>query len=289
MKYIRWENKTFLLHVLPDREWKLEKVTDNAAIDAYDAGSEDLLRYLQEYTYYHCIPGITDLQLWCATMTVLQIAALLLLTFENSSLVDENNVIRYISDNIADHRGYGSMMVLAFMGSLGLLSCMMLKNTYTRRHTSRSDLSNFLISIIYLSYTVCIFGGVGTVVFHGEFDTEHLICAALLIACGIFLHIIAIATGTRQHLFRDGILLTMTLSSAIIFVVVLLMNNKVVRDQNLQPRDPSLKTRWWLSATSEYVLYLHVVILNSLVSERVLEHFAIYMQEEIKQKCMDHK
>lgn len=215
---------------------------------------------------------------------MLQIIALLLLTFENSSLVDDNNIMRYISDNIAEHRGYGSMMVVAFLGSLGLLSCMLLKKT----HTGRSDLSKVLVVTTYLLYTGCIFGGVGTVLFHGEFDTEHLICAGLLIACGISLHVLAIATGTGKHRFRDGVLLTMTLTSAIIFLVVLLMNDEVVRDKKLLPRDPSLKTRWWLSATSEYVLYLHIVILNFLVNERILEHFTIYIQEEIIHQCKRH-
>ena len=214
--------------------------------------------------------GFNAITIWGLVMVTLQVAVLILLTFEAPGLEDGTGIVRYISDNIAVHKGFGGVMLLAFAGSFLLLSTI--------------SLPPWLVSFSVLLIGGTALGGTGVVVFHGEYEWQHIGCAAAFIGCGLALHIIAIYTGPWRwrHIVRDSVILGFTVIAAGLFAGFLIANKlKVESTQDAldpldrySPRDPRLRWRWWISGVAEYMLYINMCVLNAFVGERVFEHTA---------------
>lgn len=224
----------------------------------------------------HSLRGDSDLlafdsiNVWALVMATLQVAALMLLTFEAPGPLDENRIIRYISDNIASHQGYGGVMLVSFAGSYMLLAIV--------------SLPAWLVYTTFALVGGASFGGAGVVLFHGAFEMQHIACAACFITCALLLHIVVIYSGPfrLRHTVRDAVLIAFTLAAALVFGGVLIANHIRVDDSQsaedpadvLQSRDPRLREWLWTSGVCEYVLYINMCLLNALVGQRVLEHTA---------------
>jgi hypothetical protein len=214
--------------------------------------------------------GFASITMWGLVMVTLQVAVLILLTFEAPGLEDGAGIVRYISDNIAVHKGFGGVMLLAFAGSFLLLSMV--------------SLPPWLVSLSVLLIGGTALGGTGVVAFHGEYEWQHIGCAAGFIGCGLTLHVIAILTGPWRwrHTVRDAIVFAFTVVSAGLFAGFLIANKVRVEESQdaldpldrLSPRDPRLRTRWWISGVAEYMLYINMCVLNAFVGQRVFEHTA---------------
>lgn len=214
------------------------------------------------------IVAFQAVSVWALVMVLLQLAALMLLTFEAPGPRDESNIIRYISDNIAVHQGYGGVMLVSFAGSYMLLSVVI-----------------FPAWLVYMSFVLvggATFGGAGVVLFHPEhFSVQHIGSACAFIACGFLLHLLVIYSGPwrLRHTARDAVLVVLTSVTAVVFGGVLFANRlRIHASQDdaepLTPRDPRLRVWLWTSGVCEYVLYLNMCALNALISQRVLEHTA---------------
>lgn len=214
--------------------------------------------------------GFRSITTWALVMVVLQVAVLIMLSFEDPGIEDENGIIRYISDNIAEHRGYGGVMLVAFAGSYLLLSMI--------------SLPHWLIGVSTLLIGGAAFGGAGVVLFHGDYKWQHIGSAAGFIFCGLLLHVVAIYTGPWRfrHAIRDFVLLLFTLGTAGVFGGVLIANSvyidatqdRDVVESRFADRDPRLRDWWWVSGVCEYMLYINMCTLNIFVGERVFEHTA---------------
>lgn len=212
--------------------------------------------------------GFRSVTIWALVMVVLQIAVLIMLTFEDPGIRDDNGIIRYISDNIATHQGYGGVMLLSFAGSFLLLSMV--------------SLPSWMVPPSVLLIGGASLGGAGVVLFHGEFEWQHIGCAAAFIACGLALHLIAIFTGPwrLRHTARDIILIVFTLVAAGLFAGFLIANKIKVESTSdaadpadrFSDRDPRLRWQWWVSGVAEYMLYINMCTLNIFVGQRILEH-----------------
>jgi hypothetical protein len=221
--------------------------------------------------------GFGAVATWGLVMATLQIAVLMLLTFEAPGLRDENGIVRYISDNIAAHPGFGGVMLLAFAGSFMLLSTV--------------NLPRFLVGLSVLLVGGAALGGAGVVFFHGEYEWQHIGCAGGFIACGLALHIIAIFTGPYRwrHTARDAVILAVTFAAAGLFAGFLIANKIRIEDSQDSPdpldrlsaRDTRLRWRWWVSGVAEYMLYISICVLNALVGQRVFEHTAFAVFEAL--------
>lgn len=214
--------------------------------------------------------GFRSLNVWGYVMVFLQLSALFILSFEAPGMTDVNGVIRYISDNIADHRGFGGVMLISFTGSLLLVSMV--------------SLNKAMVFVTVILIAGSTFGGAGVVLFHGDFKFQHLACACAFISCGLLLHIIAIYTGPWRirHTVRDMVFLFFTFASTGIFAGFLISNmmyihmtkHRTVPAEVFDDRDPRLWKWWWISGVSEYVLYINMCILNLFVGQRLFEHTA---------------
>lgn len=233
--------------------------------------------------------------IWAFTMACLQVLALLLLTFEAHSprhvlavtsnvttvgLVDEHNLIRFISDNIAVHRGFGSLMLLAFAGSYILLVCVFM-DPVTRW---------LLIFVITLSSA----GGMGVVLFHFTYHVEHLVGAVAFISGGLLAHIIVASTSIRNSFMYNSfiaisaVLAALFLSFYIVahvstdgerndrkfFNVSYVTNNTIVWEVNTQTYNDTWFNIWWLAGLFEYLLYISMIALNVLIPDQIINHTA---------------
>eukprot|EP00961_Rhodomonas_salina_P175505 2367129-Rhodomonas_salina.1 len=256
----------YMLHYLPGEGINVTADPVNANANGVDIHSQEVADWIATCIKDGSIIGFRSIHVWAAVMVVIQVAALLLLTFEDPGLLDDNNITRYISDNIDSHSGYGAVMLLSFSGSYILLSMV--------------NLSALWVFVTTLLMGGAAFGGTGVVLFHNDFEWQHIGCAAAFIACGIMIHFIVIFTGQfTSHKIRDSVLLLMTFVSAGLFGGILIMNRikiedtqDLVGDAKYSPRDPRLHTWWWISGTAEYVLYINMCILNLFVGERIFKH-----------------
>ncbi len=228
------------------------------------------------------VPFVWTAVTWGLTAVLLQIVVLILLTFEppgetchgalngnviggddgqicnstNIGLVDSNDVIRFISDNIDSHRGYGSVMLLAFGASFVLLLCILVE-----------PLS---LVLIYISVLLSAAGGVGVVVYHhGNYSTHHIFSAALFIVFGVGAHLVAILSGPRRHIVRDCVLFLSTACFASTFVLV----HTIAKGQG-ERHDIWLRGKWWVAGIAEYLTYISVMFLNVLIPERIIENLS---------------
>lgn len=225
---------------------------------------EEALKWICTYLYHKEDPKISNLYIWCAVMFFFQISALLLLTFEQSQLTDANNIILYVSNNIDDHRGFGALMLISFLGSLFVINVVV------------SDKSILWKCGVFVLIAICVSGGTGTVLFHDPYKYQHIASAAVFIISGLLLHLIAIlALPYKIHKIRDSVLFVLAVTSAIVFATFLIITHVRAENEGVSDsRDPKYKTLIWISGTSEYLLYIFITILNFLVYERVIEYFA---------------
>ena len=240
----------------------------------YAIASEDVYRWLEAHIAADTFLQLRSINIWALIMVVLQISVLIMLSFEDPGVEDTNGIIRYISDNIAEHKGYGGVMLVAFAGSYLLLSMVTLPPWMV------------IPSLVLIGGAA--FGGAGVVLFHGKYEWQHIGSAGGFIACGLALHVIAIYTGPWQfrHTVRDAVLLLFTLGTAGFFAGGLIRNKIYVDglsdsvDLNaiFAQRYSSLRTWWWISGVSEYILYINMCTLNIFVGERIVEHtaFSVY-------------
>jgi hypothetical protein len=207
---------------------------------------------------------------WGLVMVALQVSVLILLTFEAPGPQDGNGIVRYISDNIAAHQGFGGVMLLSFAGSFLLLSVV--------------SLPPLLVGFSVLLIGGTALGGAGVVFFHGEYEWQHIGCATGFIASGLALHIVAIYTGPWRwrHTVRDAVFLLVTFTAAGLFAGFLVTNKLYIENtqdalnplDRYSPRDPRLRWQWWVSGVAEYMLYINICVLNVFVGQRVFEHTA---------------
>lgn len=255
-----------------DGEWHLRYVNNidqkPPNVHIHSVKHKNLFEWIQKTYKKNRVSGVTNLRTWCGIMFFLQIASLLLMTFEGSSLVDENNIIYYVSDNIARHIGFGCLMLLSFTGSLFLIS------------VTASKESIWVQIPVYTCLMTCVAGGIGVVAFHHPYATQHLISAAVFIGSAIVLQIIVI---TRRlfwtHLVRDVFLMFMTCAAGICFLTCVVLTRR-----KANTRDPSMAVEIWIAATSEYILYLYFCILNFLAYERVIECEASHFQRQLQRR-----
>lgn len=237
-----------------------------------------------EHTLRGCISVFNAAYVWGYIMVVLQIVVLLLLTFEapgprevlelgaNQTAIglvnyrdrsmpayaDWNNTVRFISDNIAMHRGFGSVMLLSFSGSYLLLICVF-SNAYVKA----------LLVICIVASSV---GGLGVVLFHdAKYHTHHIACAALFIAGGILAHVVVSVSSAKRHFVRDAVFIGMPIAMACAFLGTYWYAYKKSNDNRNHPK---YITTWWISGICEYLLYISISILNLLIPGRVLQHAA---------------
>ena len=222
-----------------------------------------------EYNMRQSVSIFTAAYVWSMVMVALQLIALLLLTFESRSardefmqpsnvteigFIDHHDTIRFISDNIESHRGFGSLMLLAFSGSYVLLVCVLVDT---------STLFLLLITIVASSA-----GGIGVVVYHRDFHTEHIICAAIFIAGGLLAHVIVTVTlPFNNNILRDFVFLLTPCGLGATFLGLYwytYVETKGTRTQYLH--------WWWAAACAEYLLYLSITALNLTIPGRLLRH-----------------
>lgn len=238
---------------------------------------------------------------WGSLMVILQIVSLLLLTFEptiifpgkvanvtahttvmydindmeflRTGLRTPNNLIRFISDNIDTHRGYGALMLLSFGGSFFLVACVI---------TTYYPLILFLIS-------TAASGGLGVVMFHGGgYDTHHITCAGVFIGAGILVHAsICFAGNFRGHILRDVIMLSIAAATGSVFLVCFLIANH--EDGTRSAPTSRLRSLWLTAAVCEYLLFLSMVLLNLLIPTRLLEQVAHKITNDLPDIIMAHK
>lgn len=240
-----------------------------------------------QYTICNNIYFFTFAFAFGTCMVVLQLLSLLLLTFEpvnlynyngtdttfilHNGFTDTGTVIRFISDNIDAHRGYGAAMLLAFSGSFMLLVCIMAK----------------YIELMILFVTFAAAGGIGVVVFHGAQEWEHIGCAAAFIFFGVLSHFMACVTGPfRRHVFRDGLMIFITTACGAIFLTTFVIAHR--EDPARHAPTHRLERLWWTAGIFEYVLYISITFLNFLIPSRLLEHIAYYITNDLPYIILEH-
>lgn len=251
-----------------------------------------IIKWMQKWAQSPVWRLIMSITAWGIGMALLQVAVLCMLSLEEPAiiervpvwnhtaaevavhdLVDEdksqylhrlisNNVtidkyvslVRFISDNIDKHKGFGSVMVLAFAG------CYILTGAITE---SRGV--GMMINVLIACATG---GGVGVVAFHSPYDLEHIVCATVFIVSGFLIHMLVAFTAPAIHRMRDYIILLLTAGAGIVFIVFFW----IAETRGKVPRDGNQVRYWSISAIAEYCLYTGMVILNMLVGERICDH-----------------
>lgn len=227
------------------------------------------------------------LKMWCILAAVLQISVLILLAFEapgyedrvwvNASHVvngtrvyrmEPRHVLRFISDNIDLHRGYGALMVVFFgMSYLPMMIC-----------TFRRSVYNVLMRSML--FTACV-GGFLVVTCHSA-DKDiiswlHIAGAISFVVSGLVLHVILMSelTSMRLHIARDCTVLIIIVCLALTFAITLMLarSNEWTKSSH--------RIVFQVSAAAEYMLYISCVGLNVLVGERITEHLALRITETL--------
>lgn len=214
---------------------------------------------------------------WGYTMVALQILALILLTLEPFSAQEViehpdftvvglvnyrnrsmpqyknyNNTIRFISDNIHQHRGYGSVMLLAFAGSYVLFACVFM--------------SPGVMVVIGICIIFSAAGGLGVVLFHdGQYHTHHIASAAVFISGGLIAH--ALVAQTLHRRIQDLIFIGTPALFALLFLSFYThCHSKSHGNRN----DPKYINLWWYAGIFEYMLYITMTALNLMIPERLI-------------------
>lgn len=269
----------------------------------------DIVQRYLEKVFMLKVPMISVVLTWGYTMVWLQLLMLVLLTFEpvysisretitvsseipvydpildsnttlqytdvpidnvkimSVGLVDDRYMIRFISENIDSHRGYASGMLLSFTGSFILLVCVAVEG-------------GVALGILFLVCTAA-FGGVGVVVFHGKWHTTHIVCAILFITSGILAHYMVAVTGPwKRNATRDTIMFMSTVLSAVSFVLFYFLAYSI-SDDNRHDERHHVRLMWWIAGISEYILYVTMSILNAYLPQRITEHIAFRVTQEL--------
>eukprot|EP00961_Rhodomonas_salina_P248569 3359386-Rhodomonas_salina.1 len=256
----------------------IERLTDASRRHlCVDVASKSIFFWVQAVYAFDRRLQFSWAQVWAYTMVMLQLTAFLLIMFEPPGMVDDNDVMRYISDNIDRHCGMGAVMVLAFGGSYLLIAAISIPG-------------NILPVMRNILIMASAFGGAGVVLFHGEHSTEHIVCAAIFIGAGLLLHLIIICTGPMMfiHRARDALIATVAVVSALVFLGTLIYCREKVKKENLEPRDPRLMTGWWVSGICEYMLYINCCVLNAFVGQRLSEHTCFSIFQALPELCRQH-
>lgn len=212
------------------------------------------------------------LHVWCSIACVAQMIVLLLLTFEPPGFKNyDSNTLRYISDNIDVHRGYGSCMVLAFaMSFIPLLLCVV---------------ENYLLdSIMFFMVGVAAAGGGLVVMCHSTGASDalvwmHISGAGAFIFGGIVLHGIVSLDIRRYNLhgYRD-----LFLFGIIILVSVTFLGSIIyIKRTRIERSDPDHWQWFWVSGGCEYILYMSMIGMNLLVSERVRDNLCRRISDSV--------
>lgn len=208
----------------------------------------------------------------CYIACFLQMIILVFIAFEDPGFAHQpSGVLRYISNNIDSHRGYGTAMVMCFASSLvPLAMCRLL-----------TLLGDFLLFFFMFVATV---GGGWVIMFHDANDASvisklHVAGAAMLILGGVMMHMCVISdlSPLRINRMRDNVLLLCTALCALGFLLTIIVVKAEGYTQDTHPE-------WfWASAALEYLLYVTFVALNWLVPERLLQHTALRLVVSIPQ------
>lgn len=242
---------------------------DETSNDEYQQKAMVSIANWFEFNMRQSVAVFSAAYVWSLVMALLQLVALLLLTFESRSardelsqpsnvteigFIDQHGTIRFISDNIESHRGYGSVMLVAFSGSYMLLVCVLVESSY---------LFQLLLTIVASSA-----GGLGVVIYHRDFHTEHIASAAVFIAGGLLAHIIVAATiPFNNNVLRDWVFIGTPCALATTFLSLYWYAYDSTKGD---------RTRfvhwWWASACAEYLLYISMTALNLTIPGRLLRH-----------------
>lgn len=243
---------------------------------------ESLEKWLEQTFKSNNEISFRSMYIWAAVTTMLQITILILILFQEPGITEKNGVPRFISDNLAVHRGYGGVMLLVFTSLYVLLSMAQMPYAVTA-------ICNVLVGIN-------AFSGMGVVLFHDEFEIEHLTCATIFIISGYVLHLLMQQTGPpNRHTVRDFAIFTTTFISAALFGGIIIYNKMYIYDHNhskppplklYTSRDVRLYEMWWISAIAEYILYINITVLNSLTAQRIFEHTMHSIAQQIYIYCL---
>ena len=245
---------------------------------APDVGEQEVFEWVRRMQQSDPRTRLNWAQVWAYTMVVLQITAFMLLQFEPGGMRDPNGVARYISDNIAAHRGIGGVMVLAFA------------NTYCLLAMFSVPVGVFVVLMTMLFFSAG--GGAGVVLFHTGFELQHLISAACFIGGGLGMHIVLILYGPWRfiHGARDTVIVLGAVLAGATFAATLIYARE--RDKDLKgPEHPlagrnvDLKEWWWVSAIAEYMLYLNCCVLNGFAGQRLMEQASYSMFRQLPALC----
>jgi hypothetical protein len=212
----------------------------------------------------------------CYIACFLQILVLMFIAFEPPGFAHPDpKVLRFISNNIAEHRGFGAGMVLCFAASLIPLCMCRLLNWFT-------DI------LIFLSLFIATLGGAWVIMFHESSDTSaiatlHVAGAGMLVFGGVLMHFcVCLELRTlRLHWWRDTLIFVVTLAAALGFLATIV----TIKSSGWEVGD---HPRWyWASAAFEYILYVSFVALNWLVPDNLVEHTALRVVVGLPGKVKD--
>lgn len=219
----------------------------------------DAMRWFMHIMHRYRFYPFESLGVWCGVAAVLQVLVLVILTFEDPGHLNaDSKTLRFISNNIDEHRGYGAAMVLVFLMSYVPLMI--------------PDLVRPWLTIMqFLGLFAAAFGGCFVVIFHapdGWMATMHLVGAVMFVLGGVALHIAVWLDMPSLHRVRDLVLAgCAVLSGGTFFGTILAMHIN-----NLQhTTHPTVQN---VSAAAEYLLYVTVCVLDLVVAERIMEHAA---------------
>lgn len=202
------------------------------------------------------------LQTWCLVACMAQISVLVVLTFEEPGFTNEDtDTLRYISNNIDVHRGYGTAMLIAFaMSYIPLLIY----------HTQ----TEFISWLQFLGVTLASLGGCFVVMCHSSNSESvtgryHLMGALVFVLGGQIGHFTLMYDISKMqlHASRDIVLATVNLLSFGTFFCTIIAIG--LGDYSREEAG----TLYWVSAGAEYILYFSFVSMNILIGERIVDNF----------------
>ena len=197
--------------------------------------------------------------LWCinGVFVVMQINYLVLIALEPPGFLDNHGIIRYISDGIRDHNGFGAAMLISFCASVTVLCICRLPK---RKHEIfRGWLKGSLV-----------WGGIGVIGFHDTGHYLHLTHAGIFITSGLLLHLMHTPFQV-PHVVRDNLKFYILFVLSVTFLILFFALPMSIQEPKVHWNgNESHRLRWTFSALFEYLLYVTICALNSCAVSRVV-------------------